>query len=83
MFTSAAQVNLNGGQTESLEGGADEEETQAAGEEAGASARAVDRSGMKETAGVMEVQLGGLKLDNVDCLEPLALHIEVRHAQLC
>ena len=37
---------------------------------------------MRETAGVMELQLGGLKLDNIDCLEPLALHVEVCHTTL-
>lgn len=42
----------------------------------------VDRSGMKGTAGVMELQLGGLKLDNIDCLEPLALQIEVSRSPL-
>jgi hypothetical protein len=35
---------------------------------------------MKDKAGVMEVQLEGLKFDNVDCLEPLALQIEVSNS---
>ena len=51
----------------------------AGGEDSESVRQGADRSGMRETAGVMELQLGGLKLDNVDCLEPLALQVEVCH----